>query len=222
VKQFLLLIIRTRILLSKTTLLKKLSVHNFHITHRLVPIGLISLITVVALMACSSDEPNVEFDIESSFIPEISFSSAAFDNGANIPAEYTCDGANTSPPLRWSNVPARTRSIAIIVDDPDAPNSIFRHWSVFNIPSGARSIEANQPRTSSLKNSTMQALNDFEDIGYSGPCPPMGEEHEYVFFIYALTEQLELDGDATALDVSAALRGKVVGTGSFSGMYARR
>lgn len=68
----------------------------------------------------------------------------------------------------------------------------------------------------------MQALNDFEDIGYSGPCPPMGEEHEYVFFIYALTEQLELDGDATALDVSAALRGKVVGTGSFSGMYARR
>jgi len=222
VKQFLLLIIRTHILLSKTTLLKKLPVRKFQLARRLTPVALISFITVVALVACSSDEPTVEFDIESSFIPEISFSSAAFDSGANIPTEYTCDGANTSPPLRWSDVPARTRSIAIIVDDPDAPNGIFRHWSVFNIPSGARSIEANQPLTPSLKNSTRQAVNDFGGVGYSGPCPPMGEEHEYVFFIYALTEQLELDGDATALDVSAALRGKVVGTGSFSGMYARR
>ncbi len=83
-------------------------------------------------------------------------------------------------------------------------------------------MKADQPGTTQLENSTRQAVNDFGEIGYGGPCPPEGEEHEYVFFIYALSEQIELDVDATSSDVSAALRGLVVGTGSFSGMYARR
>jgi hypothetical protein len=93
---------------------------------------------------------------------------------------------------------------------------------VYNIPSGTRSLPAGQASTIKLKDSTRQTINTFDNIGYSGPCPPEGQEHEYVFFIYALSEPLNIRDDATPLDVSTALRGKVVGTGSFSGMYVRR
>lgn len=190
---------------------------------RVLPIAFVLITAVLLLAACSgNDEEAAPFDPESSLIATIDLSSGAFDDGANIPVEYTCDGNDTSPPLRWSEAPQGTRSIAIIVDDPDAPGRIFRHWSVFNIPAGTRSLEPGQPTTPELKNTTRQAKNDFGSSGYGGPCPPNGQEHEYVFFIYALSEPLELEGDATPSEVSAALRGKVVGTGSFSGMYVRR
>jgi Raf kinase inhibitor-like YbhB/YbcL family protein len=181
------------------------------------------LATAILLTGCGSGSDNdPEFDPKSSLIATIDISSAAFEDGDSIPPEYTCDGNNTSPPLRWSDVPGGTRSIAILVDDPDAPAGIFRHCSVYNIPSGTRSLPAGQASTIKLKDSTRQTINTFDNIGYSGPCPPEGQEHEYVFFIYALSEPLNIRDDATALDMSAALRGKVIGTGSFSGTYVRR
>ncbi len=196
---------------------------NSHSQIRIFSFTAIVLATAIFLTACGSgNDSDTEFDPESSLIATLDISSAAFEDGDSIPVEYTCDGNNTSPPLRWSDVPSGTRSIAILVDDPDAPTGIFRHWSVYNIPSGTRSLPTGQASTIKLKDSTRQAINTFDNIGYSGPCPPEGQEHEYVFFIYALSEPLDLDDDVTALDVSAALRGKVVGTGSFSGMYVRR
>ena len=179
------------------------------------------VVAVMTVSACGDAEPATDFDPESSLISTLEISSAAFEDGAAIPIEFTCDGQNSSPPLRWTDVPGGTRSIAIIVDDPDVPGGIFRHWSVFNIPSGTRSLAANQATTPKLKDSIRQGVNDFGSTGYEGPCPPEGQEHEYVFFIYALSEPLNLEGNASAQDVSAALRGKVLGTGSFSGMYAR-
>jgi Raf kinase inhibitor-like YbhB/YbcL family protein len=196
------------------------SSHSQIRTFSLIPIV---LATAIFFTSCGSGNGNnTEFDPESSLIASLAISSAAFADGDSIPVEYTCDGNNTSPPLRWSDVPGGTRSIAILVDDPDAPVGIFRHWSVYNIPSGSRSLQAGQANTVKLKDSTRQAFNTFNKVGYSGPCPSEKQDHEYVFFIYALSEPLDLDDDATALDVSAALRGKVLGTGSFSGMYARR
>ena len=183
----------------------------------------VALGTAIFVTACGSiDDNDAVRDPESSLIATISISSAAFDDGDSIPVDYTCDGKNTSIPLRWSDVPSGARSIAILVDGHDTPAGILRHWSVYNIPSGTRSLSGAQSNKVKLKDSTRQAINDFGDVGYSGPCPPEGQEHEYVFFIYAVSEPLDLDDNATALDVSAALRGKVVGTGSFSGMYARR
>ena len=176
-----------------------------------------------SIVACGSGDNDAEqFDPESSLIATLNLSSPSFDDSGDIPVDFTCDGNNTSPALRWTDVPDGTRSIAIVLDDPDAPGQIFRHWSVFNIPSGTRSLEASQSNTPELKDSIRQAKNDFGETGYSGPCPPEDQTHEYVFFIYALSEPIELDGNAAPLDVSAALRGKVIGTGSFSGMYARR
>lgn len=176
-----------------------------------------------AMVACSgSDSEQAIFDPQRSVLGSIQFSSAAFDDGDSIPAEFTCDGNDASPPLRWSDVPVGTRSLAIVVDDPDAPGRIFRHWSVYNIPSGTRSLRQGQATTPKLENSTLQGRNDFERTGYGGPCPPKGEEHEYLFFIYALSEPLELESNASPSDITAAIRGRVVGVGSFSGMYVRR
>jgi len=200
----------------------KLDTFHFQTRWHLSLITFIAIGFVLATAGCGDNDSKPEFDPESSLISEIEISSVAFEDGGDIPIEYTCDGENNSPPLRWSDVPAGTRSLAIIMDDPDATGQIFRHWSVFNIPSGTRSLDANQPTTPDLKNSTKQGQNDFDSTGYGGPCPPEGQEHEYVFFIYALSEPLTLEGNTSPLEVSAALRGKVTGTGSFSGMYVRR
>ena len=183
----------------------------------------IVLATAIFFTSCGSgNDNNSEFDPERSLIASIAISSAAFDDGKSIPVEYTCDGNNTSPHLRWSDVPAATRSIAILVDEPDTPEGILRHWSVYNIPSGYRSLPAGQANIAKLKDSIRQASNAFDKVGYSGPCPPEGKDHEYAFFIYALSEIIDLDDDANPLDISTALRGKVIGIGSFSGIYARR
>jgi len=181
--------------------------------------------SLAALIVTSCDGEDSEpktFDPSSSVIDIIEFSSSAFGDGDSIPVQYTCDGDDSSPPLRWSDVPAGTRSLAIVLDDPDAPGRIFRHWSLYDLPSATRSLKEAQPTTSKLQNSTRQGLNDFDGTGYRGPCPPQGEKHEYLFFIYALSEPLKLDVDAEPTEVSSAIQGRVLGTGSFSGMYARQ
>jgi Raf kinase inhibitor-like YbhB/YbcL family protein len=184
---------------------------------------LILLLVVLIGTSCGGeDSAPEEFDPTSSVTAVVEFSSPAFDDGELIPVEYTCDGDDLSPPLRWSDVPSGTRSLAIVLDDPDAPRSIFRHWSLYDLPSATRSLKEAQPTTGKLQNSTRQGRNDFDKIGYRGPCPPQGEEHEYLFFIYALSERLKLEGDAGPMAVSDAIRGRVLGTGSFSGMYARQ
>lgn len=180
------------------------------------------LLTLIAV-ACGGNQSEVElFDPQSSTLGMIEISSPAFGDGDSIPVKFTCDGDDSSPPLRWSEPPAGTRALVIVVDDPDAPRRIFRHWSVYNIPSGTRSIKESRPTTPRLENTTLQGENDFGRVGYGGPCPPRGQEHEYMFFIYALTEPLELEPGASPAEVTAAIRGRVLGVGSFSGMYARR
>jgi len=191
-------------------------------TRNTVILLIVSLVAISILACSGGDHDNKVFDPESSLIATLDFSSPAFEDGDTIPVEYTCDGANSSPPLKWSDVPTGTRSLAVVVDDPDASSGIFRHWSVIDIPAASRSLQAQQPTDFELKDSIRQANNDFGHYGYGGPCPPSGEEHEYIFFIFALTEPINLEDDANPQDVSSALRGKVIGTGSFSGMYARR
>ena len=194
-----------------------------HLTGRVsitvVALGLMALVAT----ACGAKQPEPElFDPASSQLGTIEFSSAVFEDGASIPARFTCDGDDSSPPLRWSEPPPGTRAFAIVVDDPDTPGRIFRHWSVYNIPSGTRSMDVSRPGTDELENTTLQGKNDFGTTGYRGPCPPRGQEHEYVFFFYALSEPLIIPAGASPDEVSSAIRGNVLGVGSFSGMYVRR
>ncbi len=141
--------------------------------------------------------------------------SSAFEHGTTIPASYTCDGKNVNPPLNLEGLPANTEYLAIILDDPDAPNGTFTHWIVWDMPSTA-SIEENSKPTG------ITGRNDFGKNNYMGPCPPNGEEHRYFIKIYALTDKLGLTADTTKEVLEKQLNEKSVASGELMGKYKRQ
>jgi len=178
------------------------------------------LIVILMVFGCDSDGSKpVDFNPKQSRLFEIEFSSPAFENDDLIPDKFTCHGENVSPPLRWSGLPQNSRSIAIVMDNTYLSANLIRHWSIYNIPVATRSLEPGFSRKHLSEKSFLQVKNDFEQYDYSGPCPPTGEEHEYVFFIYALTQPLEILTDADPIALTNAMRGYVIATGSFSGRY---
>ena len=116
---------------------------------------------------------------------DIKITSPAFEDGGMIPAKYTCDGEDISPPLKWQPAHDGTQSIALICDDPDAPMGTFVHWVLFNLPADTSELQENFPDDETLPNGTRQGASDFGKTGYGGPCPPSGT-HRYYFKIYAL------------------------------------
>ena len=117
--------------------------------------------------------------------------STAFDANGLIPAKYTCDGEDISPPLIWDEVPKGTKSIVLIVDDPDAPGRTFVHWVIYDIPATVRQLPEKIAAVKALPNGGVQGTNDFGKLGYGGPCPPSGI-HRYFFKLYALDQELSL------------------------------
>ena len=149
--------------------------------------------------------------------------SAAFKDGAPIPAKYTCDGVDVSPPLAWSGAPAGTRSVALIADDPDAPGGTWVHWVLYNLPAEVSDLPENIAKVESLDlGGARQGRNDFRRPGYGGPCPPPGPAHRYFFKLYALDMRLELKAGAQKKDVEAAMEGHVLGSAQLMGTYARQ
>jgi len=141
--------------------------------------------------------------------------SSAFQQGGNIPSKFSCDGANTSPPLQISDVPPETKSVVLIVDDPDAPSGLFTHWAVWNIsPQTSTIAEGNAPKG-------VHGTNDFGKSGYGGPCPPSGT-HRYYFRIFALDRELDLPSGAKRSQLDAAMKGHVIAQGELMGRYARK
>ncbi len=147
--------------------------------------------------------------------------SQAFKPGSMIPAKHTCDGADTSPPLTWSDSPAGTKSFALIMDDPDAPVGAWVHWVVWNIPATARGLEENVPKTASLPNGARQGTNDFKRTGYGGPCPPSGT-HRYFFKLYALGTTLNLSPETTKSVLEDTMRRHILAQSELIGKYTRR
>jgi len=151
----------------------------------------------------------------------IQLSTSAFTEGAPIPAKYTCDGDDISPPLRWSGVPQGAKSIALICDDPDAPVGIWVHWALYNIPSTVAELPEGVPTTEAISGGARQGINDFKRIGYGGPCPPRGNPHRYYFKLYALDIELSLKPRATKKDVASAMQGHILAEGQLMGTYKR-
>ena len=151
----------------------------------------------------------------------LEISSTAFEPGGAIPKEYTADGANRSPPLRWSEPPAGTRSLALVCEDPDAPRGTWVHWVLFNLPAQTRELEKGVPTDEGLANGARQGKNDFGKIGYGGPSPPKGKPHRYFFKLYALDATLDLPAGATRAQLADALRGHVLAEGQLLGTYGR-
>ena len=150
--------------------------------------------------------------------------SSAFQQGASIPAKYTCEGQDISPPLAWAGAPGSAKSIALIVDDPDAPDPakpqrVYVHWVLYNIPGGTSSLAENASK-SSLPKGAVQGKNDWGKPEYGGPCPPIGR-HRYFFKVYALDAELTGLSGATKADLERAMKGHVVDSGELMGTYQK-
>jgi Raf kinase inhibitor-like YbhB/YbcL family protein len=141
--------------------------------------------------------------------------SPSFAQNGAIPAAHTCDGGDISPPLAISGVPEGAASLALIVDDPDAPIGTWTHWTVWNIPADSASIaEGSVPR------GAVEGTTSFGKTGYGGPCPPSGT-HRYFFKLYALDAALSLPPSADAAALEAAMEGHVIDKAGLVGTYAR-
>jgi len=148
-------------------------------------------------------------------------SSPSFSHMKPIPAEFTCDGADISPAIRWSGAPRSAKSIVVMCDDPDAPAGTWVHWIVYDIPVSVDSLAENIPTTGTISCGAKQGLNDFRRIGYGGPCPP-GGTHRYFFKVYALDTMLNLPAGKTKKDVEKAMTGHVLAHGELVGVYSRK
>ena len=141
--------------------------------------------------------------------------SSAFHDGGKIPKKYTCDNSNVNPPLRIENLPKGAKSLALIVDDPDAPGRTFTHWLLWNIDPKATEIREN-----SVPQNAVQGTSNFGSSKYGGPCPPSGT-HRYYFKAYALDTSLSLPSSANKAAVEKAMPGHIVAQGSLMGTYSR-
>ena len=151
----------------------------------------------------------------------LSLTSAAFKEGGKIPAKYTCDGQDISPPLTWDEPTPKTQAIALIVDDPDAPGGMFTHWVLFNIPGNIRQLGEGVPVQERLQNGALQGRNDYGKIGWGGPCPPRGPAHRYSFTIYALDKPLDLKPGVSKKQLLDAMKGHILAQGQLIGTYQR-
>lgn len=154
-----------------------------------------------------------------------SLSSDSFQHEGAIPVRHTCDGDNTSPPLQWTGLPEGTKSLALIVDDPDAPDPeapkmTWVHWVLYNIPAEARGL-AEAVKRENLPEGTLEGFNDWRKMGFGGPCPPVGR-HRYFHKLYALDSVLpDLGKSGGKTDLEKAMKGRILGEAVLIGTYAR-
>jgi Raf kinase inhibitor-like YbhB/YbcL family protein len=145
----------------------------------------------------------------------MNINSTAFQEGGNVPQKFTCDGSNVNPSLHFGGAPAEAKSLALIVDDPDAPSGLFTHWIIWNIDPKTTDIAEN-----SAPPNAVQGTNDFGKTGYGGPCPPSGT-HRYYFKIFALDRPLNLKTSAKRKELDAAMRGHTIAQGELMARYSR-
>jgi Raf kinase inhibitor-like YbhB/YbcL family protein len=146
---------------------------------------------------------------------EFALESGAFEHAQPIPKRHTCDGEDVSPPLHWTNVPEEARSLVLLLDDPDAPSGIFTHWIAWGLDPATGALGEGEATPS-------EGRNDFGSVGYRGPCPPPGHgRHRYVFRLYALERDLDLDSGAGKAELEQAIEGHVVTMAELVGTYER-
>ncbi len=143
-------------------------------------------------------------------------SSPAFRNNTAIPRSYTCDGNDANPPIVVDNVPSSAKSLALIVDDPDAPRGTWVHWVLWNIDPATRTIPEN-----SIPRGAREGMNDFRKQHYGGPCPPSGT-HRYFFKLYALDTTLDLAKTTTAKGLESAIQNHILAQDTMVGLYSRQ
>ena len=187
---------------------------------RFTVVGLLLLLAGCARQAPPSMKPLENVNLPQTSPSAMQVTSTAIKQGQPIPRQYTCDGVNISPPLEWNGTPKSAKTIAIIADDPDAPAGTWVHWVVYNLPAENIGLVENLPLTEELKAGGFQGKNDFQKVGYGGPCPPSGT-HRYFFKVYAVDTELPLKAGATKAEVEKAMQGHIVAQTQLMGTYSR-
>jgi Raf kinase inhibitor-like YbhB/YbcL family protein len=152
----------------------------------------------------------------------LTLTSPAFAPGKPIPARYSCEGLDLSPPLRWSQPPSGTRSLVLICEDPDAPTGTWVHWVLFNLSPSLRELPEGVPPLKVVLEKAHQGKNDFGRLGYGGPCPPPGKPHRYFFRLYALDTQIQLPPGTEKPELLRAMEDHILAEGELMGIYQRK
>ena len=147
--------------------------------------------------------------------------SSSFSQGGEIPRKFTCDGADVSPELSWTDAPVGTQSFALIADDPDAPVGIWTHWVLYDLPAQATGLPEGVSKVDEVPSGGRQGRNDFRKIGYGGPCPPPGKPHRYFFKLYALDGMLNLKPGSSKQEVEQAMQNHILSRAELMGKYQR-
>jgi Raf kinase inhibitor-like YbhB/YbcL family protein len=171
------------------------------------------------LSACQGPTASTEGEKVMTF----ALTSTAFRNDERVPALYTPEGKNVSPPLAWADPPAGAAAFALVCDDPDAPRGTWDHWVLWNLPAAARKLPEGIAKTETPADlgNARQGRNSGGEIGYDGPLPPPGKVHHYNFVLYALDAPLDLKAGADKKALLATLNGHVLGQAKLTGTYSR-
>ena len=178
-------------------------------------IFLVLVVLVFVIFKTTIHEKPNSLTINNTLPKHMILSSNAFANNANMPAKYTCDGENVNPPLTIKEAPAETKSLILIMDDPDAPMGTWLHWTVWNISSDTSEIVEN-----SVPAEAREGTTDFSHPGYGGPCPPSGT-HRYFFKLYALDTEINLPIGAKIKELEQAMDGHIIDQAELIGLYQR-
>jgi Raf kinase inhibitor-like YbhB/YbcL family protein len=184
---------------------------------------LIALLTIGCKMDRSASQNSVQpADSAASASKNVSLTitSTAFANGGEIPKQYSCQGQGENPALEWTGVSKEAQSLALIVEDPDAPSGMFVHWVVFDLPPTSTGLTGNEPKSDTLMGTARQGTNGAGKIGWVPPCPPSGS-HRYYFRLYALDTLLALPSQTDRTALLAAMNNHVIGTGTLMGTFKK-
>jgi len=181
-----------------------------------IAVLLLGLGIIAALVIMGGNDDRVLNPQITNLKTTMKITSPAFEHNQSIPQKFTCDGDNVNPPLQFSDVPEGTKSLALIVDDPDAPVGLWVHWTAWNIKSDTTEITEN-----AVPSGGVEGVTSFGNSGYGGPCPPDGE-HRYFFKLYALDTELDLSTESDKEDLEEAIVGHVLDKAELIGLYKRQ
>tara|TARA_Y100000310_G_scaffold338992_1_gene430234 strand:- start:4718 stop:5269 length:552 start_codon:yes stop_codon:yes gene_type:complete len=179
---------------------------------------IILILAVIFLIGCGNEIGTTTTTVkDTQEVTKMKLTSSAFEEGGDIPQEYTCQGADTNPPLEISEVPGEAKSLALVMDDPDAvkpAGHVWDHWVVWNIPVSTTNIaQGTEP-------SGVQGITSSKKLGYGGPCPPDGK-HKYIFKLYALDRELDLAEGSTKAELEEAMQGHIIEEVRLTGDYIK-
>lgn len=149
-----------------------------------------------------------------------SLNSPGFQDQSVIPKQYTCEGADLSPELKWQDAPTGTKSFALTVTDPNAAEGLFTHWIVYNIPATVNALPPSCSKDLFLDSGILQGMNDFKEIGYKGPCPPQTKRHSYIFTLYALDTVISMPPGRSYLELNNEMRGHILAETQLTGYFS--